>query len=113
MAELEPHIVTKAAKVPGKCLASGDTEGPFIDTARTVTAPGQVYVSVRWLEATATHLLGMVPEAEVEARFEESDRLLKEQGEKLAQLQRVADAAEEYEGAREALVGAGASGGDS
>jgi hypothetical protein len=97
---LEPHIVDRPQKVPGKCLASGDTEGPMIDTARQITARGQVYISVRWIEATATRLLGMVPKAEVDERFADLERRLADQAERLHALQRFEDAAAEYEDAR-------------
>lgn len=109
---LEPHIVDRAAKPPGQCLASGDTEGPFIDTARDVSARGHVYLSVRWIEARAKELLGMVPAAEVEGRFAELEALVAEQGEKLKALERFEAAAAEYEDARQGALAATAGKGE-
>lgn len=58
----DPQIVEEAKYRPGKCLASGDTEGPFIDCGRwTREHDPYLQLSVRWVEETARDLLGMLP----------------------------------------------------
>jgi hypothetical protein len=101
---MEPKIVEEANRRPGKCLASRDTEGPFIDTGCwTREHDPYLYLSVRWFEETARDLLGMVSAQEVEERFATVEAQLKEQAERIAELQRFEEAAAEYEEARQAV----------
>lgn len=102
---MEPKLVNEAKRRPGKCLASRDTEGPFIDTGCwTREHDPYLYLSVRWVEEVAKDLLGMVPEKEVEERFAGLEAQLKEQGEKLAALERFEEAVAEYEEARQVVI---------
>lgn len=101
---MEPQIVDEAKRRPGKCAASRDTEGPFIDTGCWIPErEPYLYLSVRWVEWAAKNLLGMVPAAQVEKEFEELKQLAKEQGERLDALTRFEDAVAEYEQAKEAV----------
>jgi hypothetical protein len=98
-------IVEEAVRPPGMCLASRDTEGPFIDTGlRAAHRDPYIYLSCRWIEEAAREL-GMVPKAEVDARFAKLEAEHEEYAEKLAALQRLADAATEFSEATEAVAG--------
>jgi len=100
--EIFPRIVEEASKAPGKCLASRDAEGPFIDTGLYAAHRNPyIYLSVPWFEQTAKELLGMVPAKEVEGRFAELEAQVEDLTEKLTDLQRFEDAVAEYEAARE------------
>lgn len=44
-----PSIVEHAQAAPGVCFISGDNEGPFIDTGRTVRRVGRIYLSLKHL----------------------------------------------------------------
>lgn len=44
-----PQIVQSAQAAPGTCILSGDNEGPFIDTGRTIRRHGRVYLSLKHL----------------------------------------------------------------
>jgi hypothetical protein len=102
---MEPKLVDEAKKRPGKCLASRDVEGPFIDTGSWAREHDPyIYLSVRWVEEVAKDLLGMVPAKEVDERFASLEGQLKEQAEKLAALERFEEAALEYEDARAAVA---------
>jgi hypothetical protein len=102
---MEPKLVDEAKRRPGKCLVSRDIEGPFIDTGCWAREHDPyLYLSVRWVEEVAADLLGMVPAKEVEERFAGLEALLKEQGEKLAALERFEEAAAEYVEARDAVI---------
>jgi len=93
----EPQIVEEAKFRPGKCLASGDTEGPFIDAGRwTREHDPYVQLSVRWVEEQARNLLGMVSRAEVDERYAKLEAEVQEYAEKLMALQRLANAATEF-----------------
>jgi len=43
-------IVPTARLRPGKCVLSGDTQGPFLDTGNNLPRYGQVYISIKWLK---------------------------------------------------------------
>ena len=45
-----PEIVPTAKLRPGKCVLSGETQGPLIDTKRDLPRYGRVYVSLRWFD---------------------------------------------------------------
>lgn len=101
---MEPHLVEQADKPPGKCLASRDTEGPFIDTGcYAMHQNPYIYLSVRWLEMIATKHLGMIPISQYERELGAVKELAKEQGERLDTLTRFEDAVAEYEQAKEAV----------
>jgi hypothetical protein len=103
---MEPKLVDQAKRRPGKCLASRDTEGPFIDTGCwTREHDPYLYLSVRWVEEQARDLLGMVPAKEVEERFAGLELELREQAEKLKALERFEEAAAEYTEARDKALG--------
>jgi hypothetical protein len=102
---MEAKLVDNADRRPGRCLASRDLEGPFIDTGCwSREHDPYVYLSVRWVEEVATNLLGMVSEKEVNERFAGLEAQLKEQGEKLAALAEFEAAAVEYEAAKERVI---------
>lgn len=63
--------VGEATRPPGKCIASRDIEGPFIDTGNQITERGQVYISCRWLGEAAEEFLDMVPRSELEDEVED------------------------------------------
>lgn len=97
-------IVQEAVRPPGMCLASRDTEGPFIDTGlRAAHRDPYIYLSVRWIEEAAREL-GMVPKVEVDARFAKLEAEHEEYAEQLAALKRLADAATEFSEATEAVA---------
>lgn len=97
-------IVQEAVRPPGMCLASRDTEGPFIDTGlRAAHRDPYIYLSVRWVEECAREL-GMVPKVEVDARFAKLEAEQEEYAEQLAGLKRLADAATEFSEATEAVA---------
>lgn len=97
-------IVQEAVRPPAMCLASRDTEGPFIDTGlRAAHRDPYIYLSVRWIEECAREL-GMVPKAEVDARFAKLEAEQEEYVEQLAALKRLADAATEFSEATTAVV---------
>lgn len=97
-------IVEEAVRPPGMCLASRDTEGPFIDTGlRAAHRDPYIYLSCRWIEEAAKEL-GMVPKAEVDERFAKLEAEQEEYAEQLASLKRLADAATEFSEATEAVA---------
>lgn len=86
----EPQIVEEAKYRPGRCLASGDVEGPFIDCGRwTREHDPYVQLSVRWFEETARNVLGMVSKLEIDERYAGLEAELKEYAEKVAALERL------------------------
>lgn len=97
-------LVEQADKPPGKCIASRDIEGPFIDTGNNITTRGHVYVSCRWIGEAAAEFLGMIPEKEVQERFAALEGQLKEQSKRLEALAEFEAAAVEYEAARERVM---------
>lgn len=102
---MEPHLVEQADKPPGKCLASRDTEGPFIDTGCYAAYNNPyVYLSVRWLEMIATKHLGMISIAQYERELGRLKALVKDQDDRLAALTRFEDAVAEFTEAREAVA---------
>jgi hypothetical protein len=102
---MDPKLVHQADRRPGRCLASRDVEGPFIDTGCwSREHDPYVYLSVRWFEETARNLLGMVSAQEVEERFASIQAQVKEQAEKLEALAEFETAAIEYEEAKEKVM---------
>ncbi len=104
---MEPKLVDNADRRPGRCLASRDTEGPFIDTGCwTREHDPYLYLSVRWVEENARNLLGMVSAKEVDERYGKLEALLSEQAERLEALAEFETAAVEYEEAKERVMAA-------
>lgn len=100
----EPQIVPEAKYRPGKCLASGNTEGPFIDCGRwTREHDPYVQLSVRWVEEQAQKLLGMVSKAEIDERYADLERQLAEQAERIEELERFEHAVAEFAEAEQAI----------
>lgn len=61
-------IVEKATQPPAKCIATGDIDGPFIDTECWAgEVDPYIYLHVPYVEQIARDLLGMVPEKDVQA----------------------------------------------
>lgn len=94
-------IVEKAARPPGYCLASRDTEGPFIDTGLYARhRDPYIYLSVRWIEEQAQEL-GMVSAELVEAL---KVRLLEMEAE-IGRLTQFIEAQKSFEDSAAELVG--------
>jgi len=91
---MEAQIVDKALLPPGKCIATGDIDGPFIDTGCWANVLGQTRVVLHApaVEYWARELLEMVPKAEVEALREQVDSY----AEKIAQLERFVEAHQDF-----------------
>jgi hypothetical protein len=87
---MEAQIVDKALLPPGKCIATGDIDGPFIDTGTWANVVGQTRIVLHApaVEFWAQELLEMVPKAEVEALREQVESY----AEKIAQLERFVEA---------------------
>lgn len=95
-------IVENAAKPPGKCIVTGDIDGPFIDTG---TYAGEIdpyiYLHAPYVEQLARELLGMVPASDVEKL--QAD--LVEMAAKIEPLQRFVDAHAALDAAAEQVAG--------
>ncbi|MGH2941064.1 MAG: hypothetical protein ACRDPE_23440 [Solirubrobacterales bacterium] len=88
----DPQIVNEARNQPGTCLATGDTEGPFIDVGtRTMFRGPYNYISVAWFEDQATKLLGMIPKAVVVEEFAKLTDEIAEKDARIAELERLED----------------------
>lgn len=92
-------VTPRATFPPGKCIVTGDFEGPFFDFGSRVTRDPRVYVHTSVIEACARKL-GMVPKEEVEELREQLAAL----DEKYAALDRYREAVEGVQSAEEALV---------
>jgi len=98
----DPQIVPEAKNRPGRCIASRDIEGPFIDVGVwSREHDPYVYLSVRWFEEIARDLLGMVSKAEVDERYAALEKKLMEQAEELGKLDQLVQAATGFEKALE------------
>lgn len=64
----KPKVVPTAARRPGRCAISKETQGPFLDTGKDIPRFGRVYLSFRWLEPMLRNNehLNFIPETEVE-----------------------------------------------
>ena len=86
------------------CLASRDTEGPFIDTElRAAYRDPHIYLSCRWIEEAAKEL-GMVSKVEVDERYARIEAELEAQGRHLRELEELQAKAEEFEQAKHAVA---------
>lgn len=77
---MAPVIVQNAQLAPGTCFLSGDFNGPFIDTGKSIRGVGRIYLSVKHLGSFMREA-GWVPTSEVEgllAEVEEFDRVVGE-----------------------------------
>lgn len=100
----EAHIVTTLPNSPGQCVASGRTEGEFIDTGVIVPqARPYIYLHRGWVEEQAEKLFGMVSEEEQDRRFVELEARVAEQDKALEELHRLAEAIEEVDEATTAV----------
>lgn len=103
--KLEPKIVEQAKRRPGRCLASGDVEGPFIDTGKwTREHDPYVYLSVRWIEEVAHKLCKMVSQDDFEYHVKDLTEQVAKLTEEIGALRRFEDAATEYEEARQGVT---------
>ncbi len=78
---VKPTVVNKARFRPGKCMVTGDIDGPFLDCGiwSTPNQEGErVYLQTAWVEQVAKWQLGMVPASEVEGLKEENAELRSE-----------------------------------
>lgn len=66
----EPVLVPHAALAPGVCTLSGDFNGPFIDTQKSVRGHGRIYLAVKSLGPLIREA-GWVPAAEVDEKLKE------------------------------------------
>jgi hypothetical protein len=90
---MEAKVVDQALQPPAKCLVTGDTDGPFIDTGTWARQHDPyIYLHVPLIEYYARELLGMVS-AEKVADLEER---LAENYQRLTKLQRFVDGTLEY-----------------
>lgn len=94
---MEPKLVDQAKNRPGRCLASRDVEGPFIDTGCwTREHDPYLYISVRWLKEVGRNLLDLSSPEEVAEHLAYTDKLEaenKQLREELASLQTLRDSA--------------------
>jgi hypothetical protein len=73
---MEPQIVDQAKNRPGRCLASRDVEGPFIDVGVwTREHDPYLYLSVRWFKEVGKSLLDLSSPEEVDEHLAYSDKL--------------------------------------
>ena len=71
-----PRLVQRANKKPGKCIITGDIDGPFIDCGIRYNDGGYwnwIYLHTAWLEQMCTQFLDMVPRSDYEAALEEHE----------------------------------------
>lgn len=74
---VRPTFVERAKLPPGKCVITGDIDGPFIDCGIKYENRGfwtRMYLHTPWVEQVARDLLGMLPRSEkvrLEARIAE------------------------------------------
>ncbi len=66
-----PALVARGFEAPGKCLVTGDIDGPFVDADVHVGQEEQhLYLHAPWVEQVARDLLEMVPRKDVDALLE-------------------------------------------
>ena len=68
------EIVSTPKLRPGKCVLTNDTQGPFLDTGKTIPRYGRIYISVKGLK-TALRPLGFLAEDEGNELKEENQAL--------------------------------------
>lgn len=92
---MSAQITETASLAPGTCLLSGDFNGPFLDTGKSIRGHGRVYLSLKALGPLMREA-GWKPEAEVEGELARIEQ-------KLAKTQALEVEAESYRGIVEAL----------
>jgi hypothetical protein len=68
------EIVPTAKYRPGKCIFTGNTQGPFVDTGKTIPRYGRIYISVTSLHMFADPF-GLISKDKVAELVEENGRL--------------------------------------
>ena len=98
---MEAELVEQGHLPPGKCIATGDIDGPFIDTGCWANVVGQtrIYLHAPAVQFWAQELLEMVPKAEVDAMREQ----LAAYADRLAGLERFAEARQAFASAVEEI----------
>lgn len=94
----EPRIVKNAEQSPGKCLVSGDNDGPFLDTGRNLKFYGRVYLALRHIEPyleKAGYLHGTKVSA-LRGQLREAGEELEELRDTVAELKGLRDAVEAF-----------------
>lgn len=77
-----PFVVQRAGFRPGKCIVTGDIDGPFLDCGIKYEKDGywnRLYLHLPWVEQVARDHCGMVPRSEVtdlQNRVEAAERKL-------------------------------------
>lgn len=73
-------VVETAARRPGRCAISKETQGPFIDTGNDIPRFGRVYLSLKWLEPLLRNngVKNFIPESDVDELREENKELTEE-----------------------------------
>ncbi len=98
---MQYKVVTKAVQPPGKCLLTGDIDGPFVDTGTwTGVTDAHMYFHVPAVEALG-RTVGMVPREQVE----ELRRRLDEQNVRIETLRGEIEAFKTLENLERAMVG--------
>ena len=93
-------VVEQATQSPGLCLFTAELEGPFLDTERWISYTDPYgYISVSFVEEMG-RAVGMVDAQEVAALKAQ----LAQYGQKLAELQGIADAINDREAAEAKLA---------
>lgn len=101
------EVVQTATNFPSRCIFTGDTEGPFLDTQTWLNARQLDGVDpYAWISVAKVvdmgRAVGMVPREDVE-RLEEQ---LQAHGEKVRELEKLLDAYTTIAEAEKVLVGA-------
>lgn len=84
--ELQPHVVERATHKPGKCVVTGDIDGPFLDCGLEYENRGywhHLYLHLPWIEEMGRKHCGMVSATDYQALKDE----LKAKDEELEVLQ--------------------------
>lgn len=71
---MSAKVVPTARNRPGKCVLSGDNRGPFLDTGKTVTRYGRIYIGLYALDEPLREL-GWLKGEQVEELQKENQRL--------------------------------------
>ena len=66
---MPPTIVKTAALAPGTCFLSGDFNGPFIDTGKSIPGRGRIYIGLKALVPLLRDL-GYVKSDDVQAQLD-------------------------------------------
>lgn len=73
---MKATLTDKAEMPPARCIVSGDTSGPFIDThCYAAEIDPYIYLSANYVKEIARDLLGMVEKEKIEALEEQVEAL--------------------------------------